>query len=91
MALDLNGEWTDADVAALLASVVDAGDRRLEVDKAGLADPQDKTSLPIGIDPDAALHGCFETWVQGTDYFALPGATSDKHLVARPCATTTQP
>jgi hypothetical protein len=34
MALDLNTTWTDADVAALLAGVVDDRDWRLEVSSA---------------------------------------------------------
>lgn len=72
-----------ADVAALLASVVDDRDWRLEVSKAGIAELQDKTSMPTGIDHDATLHGYFETWMQGTD-FALPGAASDARLVAKP-------
>lgn len=82
MTLDLNGAWTDADVAALLASVVDDRDWRLEIGKAGIAELQDKTSMPTGTDHDATLHGYFETWMQGTD-FVGPGAASDTRLVAR--------
>ena len=37
MAIDLNKDWGDADVAALLASVEDDRDWRLEVDQGGVA------------------------------------------------------
>ena len=37
MAIDLQKDWTDADVAALLASVDDDRDWRLEVNKDGVA------------------------------------------------------
>lgn len=81
MAFDLNLDWTDADVAALLASVEDDRDWRLEVDKQGLASLEDKTSHPTGADYDEALHCFFELWHQGTD-FVGPSAASDKQLVA---------
>ena len=93
MALDLNGAWTDADVAALLASVVDDRDWQIEVSKAGIAELQDKTSVPTGIDHDATLHGDFEAWTQGTD-FTLPGGPPRRAWSPswrRPCATTTRP
>jgi hypothetical protein len=82
MALDLNTTWTDADVAALLAGVVDDRDWRLEVSPAGIANLHDKTAAPTGADYDATLHCYFETWMQGTD-FVGPGAASDTRLVAK--------
>lgn len=82
MALDLNTTWTDADVAALLTSVVDDRDWRLEVSPAGIADLHDKTATPTGADYDTTLHCYFETWMQGTD-FVGPGAASDTRLVAK--------
>ncbi|MFA5983753.1 MAG: hypothetical protein WC782_07025 [Methylococcaceae bacterium] len=81
MAFDLKNEWSDADVAALLSSVEDDRDWRLEVDKAGMASLQDKTAHPTGADYDANLHCYFELWHQGTD-FVGPSAAGDKQLVA---------
>lgn len=43
MPLDLKTDWTDGDLAKLLASVVDDRDWRLEVSKEGIADLSDKT------------------------------------------------
>jgi hypothetical protein len=79
MAIDLNREWTNADVSALLASVVDDRDWRLEVDKSGIAALHDKTE-PTDAAYDKTLHCFFEIWNQGTD-FVGPSAASDKGLV----------
>ena len=43
MAIDLNQEWTNADLSALMGSVADDRDWRLEVDKSGIAALRDKT------------------------------------------------
>lgn len=80
MVFDLKQEWTDANVAALLSSVQDDRDWRLEVDKEGMVSLQDKTANPTGPDYDANLHCYFELWHQGTD-FVGPSAASDKQLV----------
>lgn len=82
MALDLNTQWTDADLATLIASVVDDRDWRLEVTKEGLAALADKTANPTGADYDDGLHCYFETWMAGTD-FVGPGAAGDKTLVGK--------
>ncbi|MFG1343909.1 hypothetical protein V5F59_03365 [Xanthobacter autotrophicus DSM 431] len=82
MALDLNTQWTDADLAALIASVVDDRDWRLEVTKDGLAALADKSANPTGADYDEGLHCYFETWMAGTD-FVGPGAAGDKTLVGK--------
>jgi hypothetical protein len=81
MAFDLKQTWTDADVSALLASVADDRDWRLEVNKEGIASLHDMTN-PTGPDYDATLHCFLEIWNQGTD-FVGPGAASDKGLVAK--------
>jgi hypothetical protein len=81
MAIDLNREWTNADVAALLGSVRDDRDWRLEVDKSGMAALHDK-SAPTDAAYDQTLHCFLETWHQGTD-FVGPSAASDKTLVAK--------
>jgi hypothetical protein len=82
MTLDLNGNWTDADLAKLLASQIDDRDWRLEVDAAGIASLADKTANPTGPDYDEGLHCFFETWMTGTD-FVGSGAASDKALVGK--------
>jgi len=82
MQLDLKGDWTDADLAKLIASVNDDRDWRLEISADGIATLQDKTANPTGADYDETLHGYFETWMQGTD-FVGPGAASDKDLVGK--------
>jgi hypothetical protein len=78
MAIDLNKDWSVADVSALLASVEDDRSWRLEVSAEGIAQLNDLTSVP---DPahEASLHCFFEIWDQGTD-FVGPGATSDNNL-----------
>jgi hypothetical protein len=81
MSFDLNKEWSDADVASLLASVEDDRDWRLEVDKDGIVSLQDKSSHPNDVAYDEGLYCYFETWHQGTD-FVGPSAASDKQLVA---------
>lgn len=81
MNFNLNNDWTDADVAALLGSVEDDRDWRLEVDKAGEASLKDKTNAPTDAAYDETLHCFFELWQQGTD-FVGPSAASDKQLVA---------
>lgn len=80
MAFDLKQDWTDAEVAALLGSVEDDRDWRLEVDAQGIASLQDKTSSPTDAAYDETLHCFFELWHQGTD-FVGPSAASDKQLV----------
>lgn len=82
MAFDLKGAWTDADLAALLGSVTDDRDWRLEVSKDGIADLADKSANPTGADYDEGLHGYFETWMAGTD-FVGPSAAGDKTLVGK--------
>ncbi|MFG1297139.1 hypothetical protein [Xanthobacter variabilis] len=82
MPLDLNTEWTDADLAGLIASVVDDRDWRLEVSAAGLAALADKTANPTGADYDEGLHCYFETWMAGTD-FVGPSAAGDKTLIGK--------
>jgi hypothetical protein len=82
MTLDLKGDWSDADLAKLLASQIDDRDWRLEVDAAGIASLSDKTANPTGPDYDADLHCYLETWMAGTD-FVGPGAASDKALVGK--------
>lgn len=81
MPFDLNSEWTEADVARLLASVKDDRDWRLEVSPQGIVALRDQ-SVPTGLDVDKTLHCFFEMWSQGTDYVG-PGAASDKKLVAK--------
>ena len=82
MALDINGDWTDADLAKLIGSVVDDRDWRLEVSKEGVATLADKTANPTGADYDEGLHCFFETWMAGTD-FVGPSAAGDKTLVGK--------
>lgn len=79
--IDLKTNWSDSDVAALLASVEDDRDWRLEVDANGVATLHDM-STPTGPEYDALLHCYLELWTQGTD-FVGPGAASDKGLVAK--------
>lgn len=81
MVIDLNKTWSDADVAALLASVEDDRDWRLEVDGAGIATLHDM-SVPTGPEYDQTLHCFLELWTQGTDFVGA-GAASDKGLVAK--------
>ncbi|WP_454918713.1 hypothetical protein [Xanthobacter sediminis] len=82
MPLDLTTEWTDADLARLIASVADDRDWRLEVSTSGVADLADKTANPTGADYDETLHCYFETWMAGTD-FVGPSAAGDKALVGK--------
>jgi hypothetical protein len=82
MTLDLKGNWTDADLAKLLASRIDDRDWRLEVDPAGIASLSDKSANPTGPEYDEGLHCFFETWMTGTD-FVGPSAASDKTLVGK--------
>jgi hypothetical protein len=81
MRLDLNLEWSPAEVAALLASVADDRDWRLEVNREGVAFLHDMSDPP-GADYDEALHCYFELWTQGGD-FVGPSAARDKSLVAK--------
>ena len=81
MAIDLNQEWTNADLSALMGSVADDRDWRLEVDKSGIAALRDKTA-PTDAAYDQTLHCFLETWHQGTD-FVGPSAASDKGLVTK--------
>ena len=80
MPLDLKQPWSDTDVAALLSSVKDDRDWRLEVAKDGTVSLQDKTANPTGADYDANLHCYFELWHQGTDFVGA-SAAGDKQLV----------
>jgi hypothetical protein len=82
MAVDLKKDWTDADIAALIGSVTDDRDWRLEVSAEGVADLADKTANPTGVDYDGILHCFLETWMAGTD-FVGPSAAGDKTLVAK--------
>jgi hypothetical protein len=82
MNFDLKGNWSDADVAQLLASQVDDRDWRLEVDADGIASLADKTANPTGPEYDEKLHCFLETWMAGTD-FVGPSAAGDKTLVAK--------
>ena len=80
MAFELTQDWSEADVAKLLASVEDDRDWRLEVDGNGMVSLKDKTEHPTDATYDQALHCYFELWHQGTD-FVGPSAASDKQLV----------
>jgi len=82
MAVDLKGEWTDADIAKLIGSVVDDRDWRLEVGADGVASLVDKTAHPTDDAYDNQLHCFLETWMQGTD-FVGPSAAGDKDLVGK--------
>jgi len=82
MAVDLKGEWTDADIAKLIGAVVDDRDWRLEVSADGLASLADKTAHPTDDAYDNQLHCFLETWMQGTD-FVGPSAAGDKELVGK--------
>ncbi len=82
MGLDLKNDWTDADLATLIGSVVDDRDWRLEVSKDGVAELADKTANPTGADYDEGLHCYFETWMSGTD-FVGPSAAGDKDLMGK--------
>lgn len=82
MPVDLKKDWTEAELAALIGSVEDDRDWRLEVSPEGVADLADKTANPTGADYDETLHCFFETWMQGTD-FVGPSAASDKQLVGK--------
>lgn len=81
MSFDLKQEWGDADVSALLGSVIDDRDWRLEVDREGIASLHDMT-VPTGAEYDATLHCFLEIWNQGTD-FVGPSAAGDKGLVSK--------
>lgn len=82
MTLDLKTEWTDADVAKLIAGQTDDRDWRLEVDAQGVASFADKTKHPTGADYDETLHCFLETFSAGTD-FVGPDAARDKTLVGK--------
>jgi hypothetical protein len=82
MSIDLNGAWTDADVAALLRGVEDDRDWRLEVSRAGVATLVDKTAHPTDADYDESLHCHFETWMQGSDFVGA-SAASDATFVGK--------
>jgi len=78
MAIDLNKEWSSADVSALLGSVEDDRSWRLEVTPAGIATLNDVSVAPSAGHEDK-LHCYFEIWEQGTDFVGA-GAASDKDL-----------
>jgi hypothetical protein len=82
MMVDLKSEWTDADIAELIASVEDNRDWRLEVDANGIAQLSDKTTNPTGPEYDEGLHCFMETWALGTDFVGRHAA-SDKDLVSK--------
>ena len=81
MTFNLNQEWSNTDVATLLASVADDRDWRLEVDKQGIATLHDMTT-PTDAEYDSTLHCFLEIWNAGTD-FVGPSAASDKGLVSK--------
>lgn len=74
---NLNNAWTEADVAALLASARDNHVHRLVVEKNG-----DVRLLNLDNETEALddYHAYFETWGRGTDYVG-PGAAADKKHV----------
>jgi hypothetical protein len=82
MTVDLKNEWGDADISALLASVKDDREWRLEIDANGVVSLHDMTANPTGDDYDQALHGYFEIWSAGTD-FVGKSAAGDKELVGK--------
>ncbi|MFY9657770.1 MAG: hypothetical protein WAK01_14525 [Methylocystis sp.] len=82
MSIDLNGAWTEADVAKLLSGVADDRDWRLEVSRAGVVTLEDKTAHPTDAEYDEGLHCYFEAWMQGTD-FVGPSAASDKVFMGK--------
>jgi len=82
MVLHLETDWTDADLAVFIGSVVDDRDWRLEVSRDGVASLADKTADPTGADYDEGLHCYFETWMTGTD-FVGPSAAGDKTLMGK--------
>ncbi|MGD9545641.1 MAG: hypothetical protein AB7F41_00035 [Methylocystis sp.] len=82
MAVDLKTDWTNDELAKLMASVEDDRDWRLEVSAAGVADLSDKTANPTGPEYDESLHCFFETWMQGTDFVGA-SAAADKALVEK--------
>jgi hypothetical protein len=82
MEIDLNKELTDAEVSALLASVKDDREWRLEINAAGMVSLHDMTANPTGDDYDQGLHGFFEIWSAGTD-FVGKSAAGDKELVGK--------
>lgn len=82
MTFNLNSEWTDADLAKLIASVKDDRDWRLEVTKDGAVGLHDLSANPTDAAYDQTLHCYFEMWSQGTD-FVGPSAASDKELVGK--------
>jgi hypothetical protein len=82
MEIDLNKEVTDAEVSALLASVKDDREWRLEINAAGMVSLHDMTANPTGDDYDQGLHGFFEIWSAGTD-FVGKSAAGDKELVGK--------
>lgn len=81
MALDLKTQWTTADVSALLASVEDDRNWRLEVGADGMARLNDLTDV-LDAAHEEALHCYFEIWDQGTD-FVGPAAARDKDLCGK--------
>ncbi|HEY8125575.1 MAG TPA: hypothetical protein VIF88_09170 [Methylocystis sp.] len=82
MTVDMKTDWTNDDLARLMASVEDDRDWRLEVSTAGVVDLSDKTANPTGADYDETLHCFFETWMQGTDFVGA-SAAADKSLVGK--------
>jgi len=82
MAVDLKTDWTNEQLALLMASVEDDRDWRLEVSAAGIADLFDKTANPTGADYDETLHCLRETWMLGTDFVGA-SAAADKTLVGK--------
>ena len=82
MPVNLNTDWTDVEIATLMASVEDDRDWRLEVSIDGTADLCDKSANPTGADYDETLHCFFETWMQATDFVGA-SAAADKILVGK--------
>ncbi len=77
MAFDPKGDWSAADVSALLACVEEDSRWRLEVTSDGIAKLNDLTTIPEAV-YEASLHCFFEVWDQGTN-FVGHGAASDKN------------
>lgn len=79
MSFSLNGNWTDADVAALLASVQDDRNWRIEVTKGGVVSLKDVSNQPASSN---GLHCYFEAYLKGNGYVG-PAAAQDQNHVSR--------
>lgn len=79
--LDLKADWTDAEIATVIASVADDRDWRLEVSTEGIAFLHDM-SEPTDGEYDETLHCYFELWTGGSD-FVGPAAARDKIFISK--------